>query len=232
MKDKKKLQGFSHFILTRFNNPQWDGERFVSMYEDPKSASKWMRERIKLFRATRDSVLRQEGDFKWVLSFDENTPASDIDKIITDDRMIATTKDVRDYFATEKIDTEFVITSRMDNDDQYCEGAIKSIQDAFQPQVYLIDIDYKQWDSIDDDYYTSGNRLKHEKFRIEPTGPFLSLVEPSSDIKTCYCRPHSKLRNGYPGAKKSIASKKIMSPLALMVIHDKNMMNKVTGYPI
>jgi hypothetical protein len=224
MKDKKKSTGFSHFILTRFNNGIYDRE----------DSEKWMSERIKLFEATKKSVLSQKVAFKWILSFDSQTPDKVISEIITDDRMIPTTMDVRDYFKQAEIDTEFVITSRMDNDDLYLPGALKAIQLAFQPQVYVIDIDYKQYDMVSGDYYTSGNQLKGERFRERPTSPFLSLVEPATDIRTCYCRPHNKLTYGYPdkdGGSK-IPAKKIRKQLAVMVIHSENMANKITGYKL
>ena len=122
----------------------------------------------------------------------------------------------------------------MDNDDLYSKGALKAIQEAFQPQPYVIDIDYTQYDAVNDKSYTSGNKLKHEKYRVLNNGPFLSLCEPSRNIQTCYCRPHTYLSDGYPidGNRKRIASTKIRKPLATMVVHSKNMMNKITGYKI
>lgn len=225
MKEQKKSKGFSHFILTRFNNGVYDNPKV----EDP---ARWMRERIKLFRATRESVLSQEGDFKWVLSFDENTPDKDIDKIITDERMIATAVDIRNFFDDYEVDTEWVITSRMDNDDLYLPGAVKAIQDRFTEQIYLIDIDYYQYDLESMQKYTSGNESKGQRYRMLNNGPFLSLVESSKWIKTCYSRPHTKMPDGYPfeNGYFPIANCKIEEPLAMMVIHDENMMNKITGY--
>lgn len=224
MKETKKLKGFSHYILTRFNNGIYDRE----------DSAQWMRDRMKLFADTKKSILSQKGDFKWVISFDEKTPEAVIEEVCTDDRMISTTKDIRNCFEDIKVNTEFVITSRMDNDDQYLKGAILAIQKEFQPQVYVIDIDYYQYDTVNGQKYTSGNKLKKEKLRELPNSPFLSLVEPSDEIHTCYCRPHNKLIDGYPNNKaiRTIPAKKIRKPFALMVIHDENMMNKITGYKI
>jgi hypothetical protein len=209
--------------LTRFN---------FGVY-DRKDAEKWMKDRIKLFERTKESVLTQTADFKWVLSFDPKTPDEVIEEICIDDRIIPVKVDIRQAFNEIEVTTEFVITSRLDNDDYYEVGAIRKIQDAFQPQLYVIDIDYKQWDSVNGDFYTSGNKRKKEKYRVLPNSPFLSLVEPSVDIYTCYCRPHNKLADGYPvGGGKKIARTKITEQLAVMVIHNKNMMNKITGYKI
>jgi hypothetical protein len=200
--------------MTRYNNGIYDRE----------DADKWMKDRFNLFKKTRESVLSQEGDFKWVISFDERTPANVINKICTDERIIVTHRDVRDYFEGKRVDSEYIITSRIDNDDVYLPGFVKEVQSHFQPQVYVIDIDYYQHETRSDKYYTSE--------RFGPNSPFLSLVEPTDYIRTCYCRPHSVLLSGYPsidGTLVKIAAKKINKILAHMVIHSDNMMNKIVG---
>jgi hypothetical protein len=225
MKDKKKSSVFSHYILTRFNQGIYDRE----------DADQWMEDRLKLFEKTKESVLSQEGDFKWIIAIDPKTPADVSEKIFTDTRMIPVDCDIRetfDLFLAPK--TPYVITSRLDNDDIYLPGAVLAIQAEFQPQVYVIDIDYIQNDIVNEKKYTSGNKLKKEKYRTLNNGPFLSLCEPSDYIRTCYCRPHNRLLDGYPakgGRFKRIPSTKV-GTFAEMVIHDKNMMNKVTGYRI
>jgi hypothetical protein len=223
MKEQQKSSEFSHFILTRFNQGVYDR----------KDSAKWMTDRLKLFEKTKKSVLSQSGKFQWVIAFDDRTPEEVIEKVCSDPRMISTHRDVRDYFEGVKIDTDFVITSRLDNDDIYLPGAVLAIQKAFQPQVYVIDMEYLQHDIIKDEKYTSGNKLKKEKTRIQNNGPFLSLCEPSDYVRTCYCRPHNLLLDGYPSAdgKVKIPSTKI-EIYALMVIHSKNMMNKITGYKV
>lgn len=240
MKDNKRSKGFNHFILTRYNIPQWDGENYVSMYSKPVKAKKWMDDRLELFEKTRESVLSQDGDFRWIISFDNRTPESVIDAIVTDKRMTAISsegkyqEEIVRYMKGQKL-KGFVITSRMDNDDIYLPGVILAIQDSFQPQVYVIDIDYIQHDIINNEKYTSGNATKHEAIRVRNNGPFLSLVELANHIRTCYCRPHSVLIDGYPGSdgtKAKISSKKINTVFAEMIIHSENMMNKITGVKI
>ena len=200
--------------MTRFNNGIYDRE----------DAKDWMQDRIKLFKLTRESVLSQKGDFKWIISFDERTPKNVIDKCITDDRMIVTFKDVRECFSEIEVDTDWVITTRLDNDDIYLDGAVEAIQENFNNYVHVIDIDYFQYETKTNKKFTSNRKAANS--------PFLSLVEPSNYVRTCYCRPHHLLLSGYPsesGEKISIPAKKINNPFALMVIHSDNMANKIVG---
>lgn len=224
MKDKKKSAEYSHFILTRFNNGIYDRE----------DAVEWMRDRMELFKKTKESVLSQQGDFKWVLSFDEGTPESDLKKVFTDDRMILTFKDIREAFEDIEVKTEWVITSRMDNDDVYFPGAVLQIQKFFEPKIKVIDIDYLQLDLKTGDKFTSGNAHKNQRTRNGVTGPFLSLIEPATRIMTCYSRPHNKLLDGYPSTDGlvRIDGMKIKQPQAYMVIHGENMANKITGFKL
>jgi hypothetical protein len=208
--------------MTRYNNGIYDKEDL-----NGKTPSQWMKERFELFEATRESVLSQDGDFEWVISFDERTPKSYIDKVQTDERIVITYVDCREYFDIEPVtDAEWVITSRIDNDDLYIPGFVKAIQDNFSPQVMVIDIDYYQLDLRDGQKYTSA--------RTTATSPFISLIEPASRVKTVYCRPHNKLRDGYPveDGKKAIPAVKLRDILAYMVIHDDNMANKIVGEKI
>ena len=109
----------------------------------------------------------------------------------------------------------WTITTRFDNDDLYLPGAIQAIQSRFRKKEMIIDLRYEQ--ICDGVRYTSDRR--------SPNSPFLSLIE-NGAVKTCYARPHSKMLEV---AKGVFASEE---PLALMVIHDKNLGNKITGRKI
>jgi hypothetical protein len=212
----KKSNVFSHYILTRFNFGLYDRD----------DADEWMKDRMKLFAATKDSVLSQKGIFEWIISVDERTPEKYLKKIFTDDRMIKTHLDLRQVFLQGEVCTikDWVITTRLDNDDILLEGAIKAIQDHFKPEIRVIDIDYHQ--------YKDGVRYTSERFTT--TSPFLSLIEPSSRVMTALCRPHSKLVTGYPSPTglKAIRGKKIMGIYALMVLHGNNAANQLVGQKV
>lgn len=219
----KKSERFKHVIMTRFNNGIYDKTE-----EQLKGLTpvEWMKQRYSLFKATRESVLTQKGNFEWVISFDPNTPDGYVQKCITDDRMTATCDDVRDYFTGMDIVEPWVITSRIDNDDLYRPGFVKAVQDAFEEKLMAIDIDYYQYDIRDLQKYTSE--------RYTATSPFMSLVEPSDNVKTVYCRPHNKIVDGYPfkDGNRKIPAVKIHGQYAYMVIHNDNMANKIVGKPV
>ena len=191
-----------HVILTRFN---------LGLYDRP-DADEWMRHRMKLFENTRESVLSQEEDFEWILSMDERTPNRYIQEIVCDSRMAI----IHEHPNTYKPDG-FTITTRFDNDDLYLPGAIKAIQDCFVEEELVVDLKYVQ--VRDGVFYASGSALDGHS-RPRPNSPFLSLI---SKEKNCYARPHTKMINDFRGI---FASKKIY---AYMVIHDRNLANKIIG---
>jgi hypothetical protein len=218
----QKSKKFKHVIATRFNNSVYDNaEELLTKFN--MTVSEWMNERFELFKDTKHSVLSQEGEFQWVISFDHRTPPDYIKECCSDPRMVYTFKDLREY---KYVSSEpFVITSRIDNDDMYCPGFVKAVQAEFAPQVMVIDIDYYQ--KAGNKYYTSE--------RYTANSPFVSLVEPSSRVKSVYCRPHTKLPDGYPmedGSLKSIPAVKIRRQLAFMNIHGHNLANKIVGKEI
>ena len=178
----------------------------LGLYDRP-GAEEWMKHRFPLFEKTLDSVLSQEGDFEWVLCMDKRTPNRWLQEIVRDSRIVII-HEHPNQFRSEG----WTITTRLDNDDLYLPGAIKAIQDAFTEEEMVIDIRYEQ--------LCNGERYTSE--RIRPNSPFISLVENGAK-RTCYARPHYKMLDEYPGM---FASDEV---LALMVIHDNNLANKITG---
>ncbi len=222
------MKEFTHYILTKYNT--MGGTALCPdgfMYDDPKKANKWMDNRMELFEACKESVLSQEGDFKWIISLDERTPKKYVKKIVTDDRISIVHCDIRDALKDEKIDTPWVITSRLDCDDQYLPGAIKEIQRKFRPRLRVIDIGFDKldWDrDIIHDGYRRGGSM------------FISLVEPSSRVITAFCRPHGQVNTGYPmdghWSTKwenlvNIEYVKLTDKLVLMVCHKDNITNRI-----
>lgn len=201
---------FKHYIMTRFN---------IGIY-DRSDADEWMKDRLELFQCTKLSVLTQECDFEWVIAFDDRTDTGLVEyEIITDPRMVAYYGDIRKFFEWFPAESEWIITSRLDNDDWYKPGAIKAIQRKFCKQEMIIDICYEQLDLKTRNRYTSG--------RAKPNSPFLSLVERGENPKTCYARPHNKMVQNFPLGM--FASKEV---LAYMVIHGNNIGNQITGEKI
>lgn len=194
------LQKLRHVILTRYN---------LGLYDRP-DAEEWMKHRMPLFEATRESVLNQEGEFEWILCMDERTPNRWLQDIICDSRM-AIMYEHPSQFRSEG----WTITTRLDNDDIYRPGAVKAIQDKFTVMEMIIDLRYQQL--YNGELYTSE--------RTSPNSPFLSLVENGAK-RTCYARPHSKMLQEYAGIFASDEAH------AVMVIHDNNLGNKIVGRKI
>lgn len=227
----KKSDVFKHFILTRYNT-QHNAE-LGHLYDDPDEADIWMESRIDLFEKTKESVLSQEGDFEWIVSVDNRTPKKFLKKIFTDDRMRMVHCDIRDTFKDVEIDVPWVITTRLDNDDQYKPGAIKAIQSRFEPKLKVIDIGFNELDWPTGDEYLGERRW--------PNSMFISLIEPSSRIVTAFCRPHGQVYTEYPmsgsydtkwGDLKRIGGETIEKKYALMVCHGGNITNRVRGKKI
>ena len=143
---------------------------------------------------------------------DDRTPYRYLADIICDERMTIS----HEHPNTFKPDG-WTITTRLDNDDTYLPGAIKAIQDRFTEQEIVIDIKYRQLHN--GVLYSSGIEVDGWE-RTRPNSPFLSLI---SKEKNCYARPHTKMLKDFSGI---FASKEY---LAHMVIHDKNLGNKIIG---
>ncbi len=200
------------------------------LYDNPRKAKKWMDGRMDMFKACRDSVLSQQGDFKWVISLDSRTPNRYVQEIITDERMSVVHCDIRDALKEEDITTPWVITTRLDCDDQLRPGFVQRVQDHADPNLKVIDVrfDELEWDT--QKVYRGMHRWAGSMF--------ISLVEPSDKIHTAFCRPHGEVAPGYPmsgswdegwGEKALIDYYIIEERLAYMVCHGNNIANKVTG---
>jgi len=197
------------------------------LYDDKAKAKKWMDERMPLFEACAKSVLSQEGDFKWIISLDKRTPNRYVQKIVCDDRISIVHCDIRDALKEEEILTPYVITSRLDCDDQYKPGFIKAVQRKFRPRLRVIDVGFDKLDwerGIIHDGHRRGGSM------------FISLVEPKERIVTAFCRPHGQVASEYPmkgswstkwGDLTSIDSIKLTDKLVLMVCHNRNITNRI-----
>lgn len=186
-----------HVILTRFNN---------GIYDRP-DAYEWMKHRLELFKATKESVLSQDAAFDWVVSFDERTPIELMDEVCT----FPTMHPVTDLVQSFQPDG-WLLSTRLDNDDILLPNAIEEIQTAakmFKGREMVIDIDYRKRDF----------KGVYPSNRPRANSPFLSLM---SERKNCYCRPHTFMPDDFP-------SYKIDKVLAEMVIHDKNAANTVNS---
>jgi len=174
---------FEHFIITQFNLLQFP----KSPVSDNNSWILWTKKRFAIFQAyCLPSMLQQTNkNFKWFIYFDIATP-SDFDEQISElqqhDFIEICYADKYDEFNSRYLQdirqkvspkTQWIITSRLDNDDCLHCRAIERIHKAFVPKDrfmislalgYVYDMKYRKLSKY---YY--------------PMSPFISLIENNSD---------------------------------------------------
>lgn len=218
---------FEHYILTRFNTMLTEKGL---LYDDPERAEDWMQKRMLLFRETKKSVLSQGADFRWIISVDRRTPNDYLLEIMGDDRITIIFDDI--LYAGNHMGREapWIITTRLDNDDQLMPGFVKSVQEQFEPKLKVIDVRYYELDWE--------KQAMHEGVKRWSGSMFISLVEKCNWVATVFSRPHGQLATGYPlegnwidgwTKKTPINYEIIEEPLAVMVCHNNNITNKVRG---
>jgi len=139
---------FEHYLITRFNlkNPKWKFTKNNELLLNDQ----WMDERIALFaHFCLPSVVAQTNkNFKWLLYFDNDTSEkhrAQISQLLQPhffieahyiDGMPMLVESIRQYIATH-VKTEYLITSRIDNDDSISKYFIETIQSKFDKQTHL-----------------------------------------------------------------------------------------------
>lgn len=192
---------FQHFVISRFNLKIKDWDTTTS--GAPVLTKEWMERRFKLFLDyCLPSMANQSNqNFHWLPYLDTDTDPyyKDQMKQLEEKYPFIATQYAPDHnaFYTNmdgdirkllKKDTEYVITTRFDNDDLMHREFIASIQAAFQPVAYqVINL-------------ATGYNLQLEPFQglaefHMPQGTFVSMVERLSEkqpLKTVYNEPHNQ----------------------------------------
>jgi len=188
---------FTHYLVTRFNIKI--SEQGPERINPPDLDDQWLSDRFDLFMSyCLPSVLAQKNkNFTWLIYFDENTPSAYLDQfaflkslsfrveIILVDHF---TKMITHLARTiQNAENNFIISSRLDNDDAISDQFIEQIQIAFLPRHHAV---------IN---FTSGYVLDLQlrvftKWRNKLTNQFSSIIEDktASDILTIYGFPHWK----------------------------------------
>lgn len=186
---------FQHFVLTCFNVD------FGGQLGKPNKS--WLNHRFELFdNFCYPSVRGQSNqNFKWFVLFDINTPNvfkekikkcykceniipiyirpckkhSDTDKIMQ--------SEIIPQYLTDEI--EYLITTRVDNDDAICKDYIDMIQKRFNKQKFQFL------------NFTNGYIWNYKTNEIyldqQPSNPFISLIEMVGEIKTVWSGSHPDL---------------------------------------
>ncbi len=219
---------FQHYIITRFNLRRTD---WVKTKNDDKVLSAdWLEERFELFENfCFPSVNNQTNkNFKWLVFFDINTPEVYKSKI-EDYKSLSINFfpffiDGMDMFLPsilqkikELTTAEYVITSRLDNDDSLHKNYVAIVQSAFDSQDYLaVDI-------IDGYGMQTGSIMRIGKMR-HLYNPYISLIENTQYCKSVWSKGHTYWK--YENRIVRIKNKRLW----LTIIHEKNKSNKFRGY--
>lgn len=218
---------FVHIITTRFNVPtkSWT----VTRTGEKPLSEEWMIDRFEIFRKYCLPSFQNQSNknFVWLVFFDINTSKKflpEIQKIqqkfplfhaffVEDfDAMSQKALEIIPSFFSE--DTEFVLSTDIDNDDLLHRDFIATVQDNFQPQHDLV-IDLKkglQLTRISDDE-------AHVNLFYMVANPFISLVESTNSFKTVTKEKHLTYRN-YPHYKSFD-----LEPRFIQFIHANNLVN-------
>lgn len=214
------MREFEHFILTRFNVRERPND--TALVTSPQ----WLNHRIILFEQfCFPSVKAQScANFRWLVFFDDATPDEFKDRFlayrrdfpnfeplyITEHNPDTVAQAVRQRLAQ---DTNFVITTRLDNDDALCRDFIERVQAEFHHQ-------HAEVINFPCGYIWFKGRLYLYR---DSSNPFTSLIERAKPLRTIVARPHRKLH------ELAVIRQAGTTPAWLQVVHGSNNRNRLRG---
>ena len=219
---------FQHYIVTRFNLKSKNKDGIFKR----GASEEWMDERFKIFlEFCYPSVMQQENkNFSWFVFFDVDT--SDkykkiIEKLSNEsDIFVPVYADCNENLIPElrseikaRLNSDYIITSRLDNDDSLHKAYVESVQQQFNQQKYLA-VNF-----INGETLQASNEVLLG-YRIHANNPFISLIESAEgELDTVYLRDHGGW--GRIQLNKQIDNE---HPLWLTVNHECNIRNRYIGF--
>lgn len=219
---------FKHFLITRFNlrRPDWT----ASKSNRAVLTEEWHKKRFGLFiDFCFHSVASQTNkNFEWLVFFDTTTPEK-YRKVIADletkmDNLIPVFVDGMDQFLPgiesyiANFDEEYIITSRLDNDDCIGKLYIEEIQKRFNNQ------DFTAIDFVDGYTIQTHPVVKIGK-RLDQYNPFITLIEKNKNPKTVW----STIRHSHWKREKNVVQVR-NSRVWCSIVHDENKVMRFLGY--
>jgi hypothetical protein len=213
------VQIFSHFLLTRFNV-------LLPGYTERDRA--WLEHRFDLFaRFCFPSVETQScRNFRWLVFFDEALPYDF--RIRVEDFQRSTLfhpiyvgglfgqSTVQDAVLQFGLNSEHLITSRLDCDDAIATRYIETVQAGFCGQDF-------EFVNFKNGYVLSGANAYSLRYT---SNPFISLIERTQGFQSVFCGNHTLL------SKRGPIRQIEETPGWLQVVHDRNLRNHVRGNPV
>ncbi len=215
---------FQHIVITRYFIRFSNSPADIAAVESPNL--KWLSDRFEIFRTfCLPSVVGQSVlDFVWLLYFDVHTPDAELNhvraliqaypniKIVIcesfDDESRA--RAIRDELSP---DTQWLLTTRLDNDDGWHRDFIKTLHASlrFEKREFL-------------NFPVGVLYFDHKTFLYRHlSNAFISLLEPVQGFRTAWCAPHTQLDR--------IAPIRQLAPLPafVQVVHPGTRSNKPRG---
>ncbi len=225
-------ENMKHIILTRFNLvfENWKNDR----NNNPILSKEWLEERFELFKNyCFPSVKKQSNqEFVWVVFFDVATPHEYL-SVITELQdsydnflplYIDGNKSVEStllHYIEQNFDGEdFILTTRIDNDDILHCDFVKTVQDiARQNYIHNLVIDVRKG-------YQMVLCKSHEEYRVclQNFNPFISLLQKKELYSSIFARQHPDWKN-----EKNIVVHD-RKPLWIQIIHQRNKVNRVNRH--
>ena len=219
---------FQHFILTRFNIPL--GNVFTKDKNNNELDEVWLNDRIGLFETyCLPSICRQTcKNFEWLVFFDKESPQYLKDKIVKwkQECFQFVPIFVSDYDEFMKISmvasindradgVDYVITTRLDNDDALLSEAVREIQYHFVPRHNVI-VD------MENGYCYDAKKKVLCLVEKNKSNQFISLIEKREMVKTVFYHNHRQ----WVGKAEYVS---VSTPQWLEVVHERNLYNQVFG---
>ncbi len=220
---------FDHFIITRFNlkNNDWNVDKNNNVICDDD----WLNFRFDIFEKTCFNSIKNQSNlnFKWLVYFDIETPNNykkrieslnndfpqfkpiykESNQVFLNDL----SKDIKGF--TNK---EYIITTRIDNDDAFHYKAIEKIQEQFNYQDSII-INLPWIVCFD-----LLNKKMSKHFYV--SNPFISLIEKKTvnTFQTVFCKAHNDWRKSH-----QIININDNKSYCFQLIHERNIYNQMEG---
>jgi hypothetical protein len=213
--EQTRKPDFEHFLLTRFNTRH-----------EHRASDEWLLHRIVYFeRMCRHSVVNQSTtNFRWLIYFDAERDdwfQKEVDRLsegVFEPVWIdgPLTPEKAALPVQERTTADWVITTRVDNDDALARDFIESVQAQFNQQDYEF-INFQSGLQMSDD-----GELYH---RADPSGPFISLIERRTDkpLRGVYVGRHDRISD-YGPIRQVVAH-----PMWLQMVHGLNLGNALRG---
>jgi len=217
----KEEVSFKHIVITRYWFP------IAATRKDDGSCSdaEWFERRYELFKTyCLPSVLGQsEQEFIWIVYFDESAPYESVKQVKEllsayphfHVRTLSAFKSsvIRDDLANFTHGFEYLLTTRLDNDDGLHREFIKRLHDAIRPGG-------REFLNFPVGLIACGERIYLYRHR---SNAFISFFEPVEGALTVFCAPHEQLCYWAPIRQLEAW------PSFLQVVHGTNLSNKPRG---